>query len=511
MNKMETKVIKASVLSVLMAGLLWVGPVLAAPGNADKGLEIYNKRCVWCHGKEGNGESASMERMNPPPRDFTSSNYKIKTSGFDSMEPNDEDLFRMIQEGMPGTAMPGWGDILKDQDIWDLVAQIKRFSDIEEKPKNQIVFGTAVVSSPESIEKGRKLYLDRCAECHGDDGKGDATKKLKGDAEERTWPRNLTKPWTFRGSNSPKDVYARISTGIPGTQMPSFADPVSKKKLSPEERWHVANYVTSLGAHGKPARPEDTVVKAGRIEGELPSEPNDAVWNAQTLSTFFLVPQIIGKERFFTPSNDTITVRALYNDKGVAILLEWDDRTKSIPGDQTAINIADADIYQDAVSIQLPISMPEGMEKPYFAMGDAAKPVNLWQWKSGDALSPESVHLLNAKGFGDVMPREAASVGLQVESSYAKGTWKVMMKRSLTTQDPESDLQFVEGQFIPIAFAAWDGSNSEAGSRHTMTTWYWLLLKPASSSWPWIAALLVALLLGAGEYWWVRSAARRNA
>jgi hypothetical protein len=29
-----------------------------------------------------------------------------------------------------------------------------------------------------------------------------------------------------------------------------------------------------------------------------------------------------------------------------------------------------------------------------------------------------------------------------------------------------------------VSFANWDGNNAEVGSRHTLTTWYWLLLPP---------------------------------
>jgi hypothetical protein len=40
------------------------------------------------------------------------------------------------------------------------------------------------------------------------------------------------------------------------------------------------------------------------------------------------------------------------------------------------------------------------------------------------------------------------------------------------------DISFDEGRFIPISFANWDGSNGEAGLKHTLTTWYWLILPP---------------------------------
>ena len=97
---------------------------------------------------------------------------------------NDEDLFRMIRDGMPGTAMPGWADMLSDQDMWDLIAHLKTFAGLEEeKPGKQLDYGSQVASSPDSIAKGEELFHqgDRCSECHGNLGKGDAIKKLKDD------------------------------------------------------------------------------------------------------------------------------------------------------------------------------------------------------------------------------------------------------------------------------------------------------------------------------------------
>ena len=493
--------------------VLWAAAqALAKPGDADKGAEIYARRCVLCHGEEGDGLGPADERLNPPPRDFTLGQYKIKTTGFDDIVPNDEDLFRMINDGMPATAMPAWGDILSEQDILDLIAHIKIFAGLEEEtPSDQVDYGTQVASSPESIAKGKQLFHqgDRCSECHGEDGKGDAIKGLKDDSGFRTWPRNLTKPWTFRASNDQKDVYTRISTGIAGTQMPSFADPVSKKKLDIEERWHVANYVNSLAKTEEVVRPENTVVKATKLEGELPEAPGDERWAGAEPTSFFLVPQIIAAERFFTPSNDTITVRALYNVEEVAFLLEWDDRTKSIPGDEKAEKISDPDIAEDAVAIQLPVKLPEGPEKPYFFMGDAAHPVNLWQWKSGTTNAPASITLMNGRGFEDIDKRNAADIGIRAKGGYERGTWRVVIKRALTTADPEQDIQFVEGAFIPVAFAAWDGSNSESGSRHTLTTWYWVLLKPASGNTPLLAAVAAFVLVLLAEIWWARSASRK--
>jgi DMSO reductase family type II enzyme heme b subunit len=504
---------RALLMPVAAAGLLalLLGPAHGKPGDEEKGESLYAARCQQCHGEEGDGLGPAAERLNPPPRDFTFGFYKFKSTAFDEDLPNDDDLFRMVRDGMPGTAMPGWSDLLSEADMWDVIAYIKTFAELEGAPETQVDYGTQVKSSAESIAAGKTLFHadDRCSECHGAEGKGDAIKKLKNDNGERTWPRNLTKPWTFRASNDPKDIFTRISVGIPTTQMPSFADPKSKKKLSIEERWHVANFVASLAKTEKVVRPENTVIQAARVEGEVPDSPGDPAWDKAPPSTFFMVPQIVGEERFFTTANDTISVRALYSDENIAIHLEWDDRTQSIPGDAEAQKIADEELAEDAIAVQFPRKIPVGMEKPYFLMGNGAKPVNLWRWSSGTTGEPERVAILDAEGIGEQQAREGET-GLTAKGIYQAGTWRVVMIRPLKTPTADQDLQFEEGRFIPIAFFAWDGSNREADTRHAMTTWYWLLLKPSAGVKPMLTAIMVALLIAAILFWWGRGAATRR-
>jgi DMSO reductase family type II enzyme heme b subunit len=504
--------IRSNLMAAAAAGFLaiFLVPAMAEQGDEERGEAIYAKRCLQCHGEDGDGLGSAAERLNPPPRDFTLGLYKFKTSAFDDDLPNDEDLLRMIRNGMPGTAMPGWADILSEQDMADALAYIKLFAELEGEPEIQVDFGEQIATSPESIAKGAELFHanDRCSECHGAEGKGDAIKKLKDDNGDRTWPRNLTKPWTFRASNDPRDIFTRISVGIPVTQMPSFADPKSKKVLSIEERWHVANYVASLAKTEKVVRPDNTVIQAARIDGALPGSPHDPAWQAAPPSTFFMVPQIVGEERFFTTANDTISVRALYNDEDIALHLEWDDRTNSIPGDARAEEIAGQEMFEDAIAVQLPVAIPDGMEKPYFLMGDAANPVNLWRWSSGTTDEPQSAAILDATGISEQQARDTS--GLAATGIYKAGTWRVIMTRPLETETPGTDLQFEGGRYVPIAFFAWDGSNGEVGTHHAMTTWYWLLLKPAPTSRPIIFAILAALLTGGILVWWGRSAAARS-
>ncbi|MCK4866568.1 MAG: hypothetical protein KAT39_00855, partial [Alphaproteobacteria bacterium] len=142
--------------------------------------------------------------------------------------------------------------------------------------------------------------------------------------------------------------------------------------------------------------------------------------------------------------------------------------------------------------------------------GDAALPVNLWQWSSGATDEPETVSLVNAHGLENMENRDAAALELTAKGAWDKGTWRVVMTRPLAAGDAETDLQFTEGEFIPVAFSAWDGSNSETGTKHTLTTWYWLLLEPPTGAKPFVAAIVAMLLIALGEIWWVRSAAARR-
>ena len=57
----------------------------------------------------------------PKPRDFTKGLYKIRTSS--NKTPFDQDLHKIVTDGMPGTSMPSWA-VLPERDRANLVAPI---------------------------------------------------------------------------------------------------------------------------------------------------------------------------------------------------------------------------------------------------------------------------------------------------------------------------------------------------------------------------------------------------
>jgi cytochrome c oxidase cbb3-type subunit 3 len=92
-------------------------------GDATRGAALYNRYCWTCHGKTGKGDGPIAVTYEPRPRDLTNQAYLSSRT--------DYDLYNAISQGGPSVdrtdAMPAWGHVLSQQDMWDLVAYIRQF------------------------------------------------------------------------------------------------------------------------------------------------------------------------------------------------------------------------------------------------------------------------------------------------------------------------------------------------------------------------------------------------
>jgi mono/diheme cytochrome c family protein len=122
---------------------------------------------------------------------------------------------------------PGAGQEDFSQNTWELPEDA-------DKTKNP------VASSPESIEKGKALYLERtkgnCIFCHGETGAGNEDNF----ARLRRKPADLTNKERM-AKMTDGELFWKISKGITGIMPPG------EKRMSEEERWHVVNYIRTLG------------------------------------------------------------------------------------------------------------------------------------------------------------------------------------------------------------------------------------------------------------------------
>ena len=461
-------------------------------GDATAGKSVYEKKCVLCHGSDGKGDGPGAATLDPKPRDFTRGLYKIRTTA-SGQAPTDTDVFRIITEGMIGTSMPAW-KILPEKDRWSLVAYLKTFApDKFKEPPKVADIPKEVAPSKESLARGKEMFeAIECNKCHGNAGRADgpSAPELKDDWGNPIRPANLTKSWTFRGGGSARDIATRLVTGLMGTPMPSFIDSVEK----PEDIWHVANYVKSLG----PDNPDfATILPVRPVRGEIPDDPAAPFWAEQVPANFPLAGQVTVDPRNFTPSIDMITVRAVYSDSEIAFHLSWDDPTasKTDPASKT---------FADQVALQFPAKLSQENERPYLLMGEGGNPVYLLRWTSDTR-----VEELSATGLGAVAPLKKEEIRAKGRAVYENGRYRLVMKRPRVASIQAAAPPFSVGMFIPVAFFAWDGSHGEVGTKFSLSSWYYLRMEPPPSRARWMYPPLVVAAVFGLEIWGLRRFRRR--
>lgn len=523
-------------------------------GAIGPGKAIYDNKCAHCHGAGGAGDGSGAERLSPRPRDFTRGLYKIRST--ESRElPTDADLLRIVTDGMPGTSMPGWPG-LSDEERLAVVAYIKTFSKHFERataPPLEIALVDRVPPSKESVSEGRRVFeMLECAKCHGQHGRGDGPSALTllDEWNYPTRPADLTMSWRFRGGDTEEDLYRRFMGGLAGTPMPSIKESFpmdmevediqimieDEEEISAEERekyddamrdirvktWHLANYVRSLSPTQKPE--VAIVLESALVEGELPQRADDPRWGEGEGAMFPLAGQVIIEPRLFAPTVTAVFGKSMHNGEEVALLVTWHDPSLSIaPADQANSEAAVEDqgvleqqaVLDDALAVQFPTKISDGAVRPYFLMGDARRAAYAWVWQASPSVSPEAsgvsveVREGRAKGMTRFQEQPADTQDVRGRITYSHGRYQLLIHRSLRTED-KNDLQLEVGAFIPIAFAAWDGSNGEAGTRCSVSTWYYLLLQKPTSNKPILLGLVGALLTIAVQFAARRSFRRRS-
>ncbi|HTI38889.1 MAG TPA: cytochrome c [Vicinamibacterales bacterium] len=90
-------------------------PVQATTANLIEGARLYEAHCALCHGGAAARTSPMREKFNPPVPQLI------------AHIPGDEDswIFWVTKHGVRMTAMPSWGGILSDDQIWTVAAFIK--------------------------------------------------------------------------------------------------------------------------------------------------------------------------------------------------------------------------------------------------------------------------------------------------------------------------------------------------------------------------------------------------
>jgi mono/diheme cytochrome c family protein len=496
----------------------------ATPELLALGKRVYDVQCAACHGASGRGDGEAAYLLFPRPRDFTRGSYRL-VSTWERL-PTDQDLYRTISRGMPGSAMPSWAH-LGEEERWGLVHYVKSLAakawvvSPAADPEGEGQTGKGVIRvppsppfTPEARQLALERYADACAGCHGATGKGDGGEDQKDELGYPTRPRDLT-AGIFKGSPDPEHLYRRIVAGVPGTPMPmsdwAYGD----------DAWHLVNLIRSWSSDSQRARSEMRRFRivARRVE-RLPEHPDAGAWRLGPPVNLHLMPLWWRGER-----PEEITVRALHDGTRFALLLTWTDPTH----DHTAMRPQD---FRDAVAVQFSL----GPEPPFFAMGHRAQYVNIWMWKSerqadlepafqdlekiypnlgidsypnskigaveqptrhaltlgsdpafvtgwaagnivSDPLRRSPAEDLVAQGFGTLRARPRDDQAVDARGVYATGTYRVMLRRDLAGRGPRA-VTLTPGATVPVGFAVWNGSAGDRDGKKSVTIWQDLVLEP---------------------------------
>jgi mono/diheme cytochrome c family protein len=174
--------------------------------DASRGEAVFATLCASCHGPDGHGNGPAGLVLLPHPADLTAGRMSAKG------------IAHVVANGMPGTGMPAFGTA-PQKDVRAVESYVLTLCTDDAPP-------TAVT------EEAKQLYVQNCANCHGEDGRGDgiAGKLLPRPAADF----HLRRPTLDHATEV-------ITEGVPGTGMPAW-----KTKLSDQQRATLANYVRTF-------------------------------------------------------------------------------------------------------------------------------------------------------------------------------------------------------------------------------------------------------------------------
>lgn len=142
-------------------------PPLDDPALVLKGAGHYATGCLPCHGAPGQPRSLIVQQMLPEP--------PYLPPLIPELAP--EELYWVVKHGIKYTAMPAWVAQQRDDEVWAMVAFLRRLPQLDAAQFRQLAYGeSAVQFDPARIDPIMPVpqppILENCVRCHGSDGDG---------------------------------------------------------------------------------------------------------------------------------------------------------------------------------------------------------------------------------------------------------------------------------------------------------------------------------------------------
>jgi thiosulfate dehydrogenase len=95
-------------------------PMPATDDNLVEGVRIYKRHCALCHGGPEQPISQIGRGFYPPAPQFLSQTHRL----------SERENFYLTKHGVRWTGMPGWSDVLSDDEIWKVSVFLTRMDDM---------------------------------------------------------------------------------------------------------------------------------------------------------------------------------------------------------------------------------------------------------------------------------------------------------------------------------------------------------------------------------------------
>ncbi len=478
---------------------------------------LYQMHCAVCHGSTGRGDGEASGFLFPPARDFGKGRFRLVSSK--NGAPSDRDLVATLRRGIPGSAMPAWSWIA-EEDLESIASHVRFLAeqglalDLEEAamrageelppeeagrialarlaPDQEQDEPLPLPADADALKRGKALFNQHCADCHGPDGRGQEEPRFDEDGT-LNWARNLMAGF-LKGGRSTFELACRIRTGLPGSAMPPT-------ELAAQDEAALLAYLHELIPAGasKHLLHRRSTLHARRV-AEVPVQPGDSAWSAAGEIDVVLAPLWWHAEAVLA-----VRVTALHDGEDLAVRLSWPDRTG-------VVRLFTDSAPTDGAALQFSAAQ----EPALFGMGAPGEPTNLWHWQAlrledvagaEDLLVPvphlglpdwpndvradvpryqrlltqlspsERVDRITVEGVQTIRSASRIPGEAHASASWEDGTWSVVFVRQLHCQSPDQ-ISLPPGASVQLACAVWNGAAGERGARKSISIWQELALDP---------------------------------
>ncbi len=182
----------------------------STPPSPSRGAVIFAKECAACHGDKGLGNGAQAASLPVPVAAIGLADI--------SRQSSPAEWYAVVTQGRTDRYMPSFASRLSNQERWDVLAYVFSLS-----------------ATADDVAEGALIYADKCAACHGLQGRGDGPQA----ATLSRAPANFTdQNWMSKATGI--GLYRAISEGV-APNMPGFST-----ELSEADRVALVAYLRSL-------------------------------------------------------------------------------------------------------------------------------------------------------------------------------------------------------------------------------------------------------------------------